>query len=551
MLKKFFILQTDKINRFLSLFRKNNWAQIAVIFGSLLIFAGLSLAVFLFSLNSFLFLAQYPETSQPIIIYSLAVTFILSFLLVFVSAIVASLGGLFQREDNILLFSLPIETAIIFESRLIDIIILSSWPIFIFAVPLVFGFSKAFKMSLTSSFVFLAGLLFLTVFANLLGIVSSLLISQFARIGKKSKILRIAALISLPLIAGALIKFLLPNQLLDNLESLTVEQITWLLRHQTLMAKYLPTTWLVEVIFYWDKNLSPVLAGFFRLTFSILVISFLTSQLRKKFYLRSVSQTMEGRFIAGPQDITPGKYRSFPYILKGKMGALTEKDWLLIFRSPGQFFQLLFIVFLQILYFLIISRLPVNRIGYLFPFWYKNQLVALNLLFANYLASILAMRFFFPMISLEGQSSWIVWSSPLPRIKLFWQKFISSFLLLLAWLTTSTFFAAAVFKIAFFSQWQLFLINLPVSLTITAITLGMGAIKPNFWEKNPEKLSTNPGGILATTVCLVYNGLISLVLFYQKDLFSPARQLFIWSVSLLIILPIFYQVAKRINKYQI
>jgi len=307
------------------------------------------------------------------------------------------------------------------------------------------------------------------------------------------------------------------------------------------------------LIYFWNKD--PIVASN-NLTFlslSLLTVTVIILLLSKNYFLRAIDKMAIGKFIAAPHDTTPKKTRPFPYLLKGKIGALTEKDWLVVFRSPGQFFQLAFIIFLEIAYFLIITRVPFQRVKSLFPFWYEKRLSALNFLFLNYLTSVLAMRFLFPMISLEGHSSWVIWSSPISRMKIFWQKYISSFLVLLAWLTVSAFLSLKLLPVSQINNWSLFSINLPISLTITAITLGIGAIKPNFWEKNPEKLSTSPGGIMATVLCLGYIGIVSLFLFTQKrgGISSPLIYLAVWLISLFIAFPIFLQVSRKIKRYEV
>jgi ABC-2 type transport system permease protein len=340
---------------------------------------------------------------------------------------------------------------------------------------------------------------------------------------------------------------------LTNLESLSLPEIAQLLKHQALLSPFLPTTWLVNLVSFWQKDPLLGLKNLLFLFFSYLVLLVLVLILRGKFYLQAVGKTSQGRFIAASWDEVKKKARAFPYVLKGRMGALTEKDWLVVFRTPNQIFQIAFIVFLEIVYLLIIIRLPLTRLRRLFPNWYQDQLLVFNFLFVNYLTSVFSMRFLFPMISLEGHSAWIVWSAPIKRMKVFWQKFLSSFLIILIWLEISTFLSIKTFRLSLFTQWPLFLINLPLSLTMVAISLGMGAIKPNFWEKNPEKLSTSPGGIMATTLCLVYIGGISFLAFVQKEanIFNPLIHLAVWLISLFIAMPILLQVSQRIKRYEV
>ncbi len=547
----FFILQVNKTKRLLSIFKQRDWAKLLVVTGSLLIFLLIAVGVYFFSLFNFKFLNQYPESSQPVIVYSLAVTAILTAVLILFSSIITSLGTFFQRDDNLLVFSLPLKTATIFESRLLDTIFLSSWPLFVFGLPFILGYGVAFRLDLFSVLLFLIGIFLLGLISSFLGILLALVISRsFGYL--KSRLIWILMLVAIPFLGIGLIKLLLPAEILTSLGKLSLEEISVLVGRQTFLNEALPTTWLVNLVYFWQKSSQWGLVNLIRLLllYSGLIGAFFL--VRDRFYFKAVNKTAEGRFIAAPWDVTKENPRPFPYLLKGKMGVLTEKDWLVIFRSPAQIFQLGFILFLQFFYFLIIVRIPLQRFEESLFDWYKNRLVIVNFLMINYLVTVFAMRFFFPMISLEGQSSWVIWSAPIRRMKVFWQKFISSFLIIFVWLEAMIILSSQVLALPVGRQWPLILVNLPVALCLVAITLGIGTIKPNFWEKNPEKLSTSAGGIVATLICLVYLSLVAFFLASQNEglSFLPVYGV-IWLISGLTATPILFWVSHKIYQYEV
>ncbi|MFC1726979.1 hypothetical protein ACFL0Y_00480 [Patescibacteria group bacterium] len=550
--KAFFILLGNQFLRFWSFFKHRQWPRILVMIIILVFMFILAIGIFFFSYTTFSFFGQYQDINQPIVIYSLAITFILTFVLTFFSSLITALGTLFQRDDNRLIFSWPIEIESIFELRLIDTALLSSWPLLTLTLPVIFGYGFALNLSLPVICLFILVTLFLALSATLLGVLLATLISRpWGNL--KSKTVWLGALGIIPFLGWGLIQLLLPSKLTQNLGQLEIAQISQLLDQQFLMNPFLPTTWAVKFVSLWP--LDPILGmrnwfflfGFF--TFILIALLLV----RGKFYRKAVDKTAVGRFIAAPWDKVYKKAKPFPYLLKGKFGALTEKDWLVIFRSSPQLFQLGFIVFLQLVYFLVINRVPAHRFGQVFENGSPIQLILTNFLFVNFLASVLAMRFFFPMISLEGHSSWIIWSAPIKRIKIFWQKFLSSFLVILAWMTISTLFSIKSLGLPFGQYWFLFLINLPLGLTLVMITLGVGTLKPNFWEKNPEKLSTTPGGILATFLCLAYTLCLSLGIFFLKEVYALNQlwfHLFSWLVSGLVFLPILKLIPQKINQYE-
>ena len=534
----------------MALFKRRDWARFLVMIAFILIFLLLAGGVFFFSLTSFIFLGEYPKYNQPVITYSLAVTFVLTALLTLASSMITSLGALFQKEDNPLLFSLPIKTITIFESRLLDTIFLSNWPLFVFAFPLILGYGRALRLGLFTTLLFLVGIFFLTLSSTLLGALIALFISRLWG-NLKSKFLMLFLVFAIPVLGIGLIGFLLPSQLIGNLGELSIGEISQLLSRQVIMSQFLPTTWLVNLVYYGPSNLRLSLENLLALILLYLPILAALYLLRDKFYLQAVNKTAEGRFIAAPWDVVEKPGRPFPYLLPGRMGALTEKDWLVILRSSPQLFQLGFILFIEIIYLLIISRIPVERFERVFPDWHSGKLVMINFFFIGYLVSVFAMRYVFPMISLEGQSSWIVWSAPIKRIKIFWQKLISSFLIIFLWMEASALILIKILGLPLLPQWPLLLANLPLALTITFITLGIGAIKPNFWERNPEKLSTSPGGLVATAACLGYIAVVTFFVFVQKEPLSFLPHLAVWLISGLVIFPILLLVYQRINLYEI
>jgi hypothetical protein len=546
----FFTLQANKLTRVVALFKQRNWARLLVMMAFLAIFFLLAGGVFLFSLMTFIFLGGYPEYNQPVITYSLAITFVFTAVLILASSMITSLGTLFQREDNSLLFSSPIEIGTIFESRLLDTIFLSIWPLFVFAFPLILGYGRAFRLGFSTIFLFLVGLFFLALSSTLLGAIVALFISRLWG-NLKGKFLMLFLLLVIPALGISLIGILLPSQLMGNLGELSIGEISQLLSRQVIMTKFLPTTWLVNLVYFGPSNLRFGLENLLALILFYLPILATLYLLRDKFYYGAVNKTAEGRFIAAPWDVVEKRARPFPYLLPGRMGALTEKDWLVTLRSSPQLFQLGFIFFLELIYFLVISRIPMEKFAQALPDWQPEKLVMINFFFIGYLVSVFAMRYVFPLISLEGQSSWIVWSAPIKRIKIFWQKLISSFLIIFLWMETSALILIKILGLPLAPQWPLLLVNLPLALTITFITLGIGAIKPNFWERNPEKLSTSPGGLAATAACLGYIAVVTFFLFVQKEPFSFMPHLAVWFISGLVISPILFLVYQRINQYEI
>jgi len=110
---------------------------------------------------------------------------------------------------------------------------------------------------------------------------------------------------------------------------------------------------------------------------------------------------------------------------------------------------------------------------------------------------------------LEGKSLWILKASPMNLSKLFKEKF---------WLSFVIFFTITE-VVAFVSNYYLsqslsftlittaFLILM--SLSLISIALGLGAVYPQFHERNPMRISSSAGGIITVVVSLFYVGIMA------------------------------------------
>jgi ABC-2 type transport system permease protein len=122
--------------------------------------------------------------------------------------------------------------------------------------------------------------------------------------------------------------------------------------------------------------------------------------------------------------------------------------------------------------------------------------------------STLSTRFIYPLFSLEGRRLWISGLAPFPLTRVFWIKliffagsiafmtsllmFLSGTSLLLPWATIFRFMAAICL----------------VSFGLTALSLGLGVLFPNYNEQNPSKIVSGFGG----TLCLILNFIFILIL---------------------------------------
>jgi ABC-2 type transport system permease protein len=129
----------------------------------------------------------------------------------------------------------------------------------------------------------------------------------------------------------------------------------------------------------------------------------------------------------------------------------------------------------------------------------------LNLGLAGFVLASIAARFVFPAISLEGRQMWLLRSSPLDLRALLWAKYWVGTIPLLVLALVITVFTNVLLKASPFMMavgvGTIFLLTLAIS----ALALGFGALYPQFETENAAQIPTSFGGLvfMMTTIALL------------------------------------------------
>jgi len=551
-MKTLLYLQLKKIKLLLKIFKDKKWPQIIVFFSFLFIALIMAGFTYLFSLNSFNFLKLYPEFQQSLSFYLLNIWFFIIFILILGSGIISAIAVLFDQNDDRLLLAFPIKTQVIFESRFLNLLFLNSWPILVFGIPSLYAFSQSFNLSsclfLTSCFALIFLLFISTVIVSIISILLVLLIGRATK-----KLLAPFLLLSIPLLAHFVSEILLPPHLIENFHNVDIQQIGQFLKALPINSPLLPSNWIVKFITGLPLNKPSSFINLFKLISLFMVLLFILYKLIEEKYFQALAKAKEGKFIAGPQDKIKRGFskKNFPYFLKGLWGAFWEKDILTNLRSKTETSQALFLIFLLSLYLLILAKIPLVLLEKNLVQFSRYTLIKMNFAVICYFITIFALRYIFPSFGLEGQSAWLIWSAPFDKQKLYLQKQTSAWLFLSVISTFISFISGAILQLSIpLILGQTFLLII-IGLAISAINLGIGALLPNFEEKNPEKISTSFGGLLSTTISLSFIGLTNFLVFSFREhgFVNPACHLIILANGLLIALILGELGIDKIKKY--
>jgi len=244
----------------------------------------------------------------------------------------------------------------------------------------------------------------------------------------------------------------------------------------------------------------PLTTALLMLTGPSLVI--ITGWLAMWIYREGWSKAQEGRRARISRSGTFGWFietgsRLFP----SSMRAMVIKDVKTFFRDATQWSQLLLLAAIMVVYIfnfrvLPLHSLPVNQ------FKLINYVSFVNLGLAAFVVSAVAVRFVFPAVSLEGRAWWVVRSSPLEIEPYLWSKFFVSFLPLViiaeVLLGVTNYLLGVSAFMTILGVWSI----LMMTVGITGMGVGMGAMHPKFHVENAAQISVSYGGVVYMVIAM-------------------------------------------------
>ncbi len=480
------------------------------------------LGAYWFFYRSFDYLSEQPQIGAALMNRILSIGFLTFFSMLFASNIITALSTLYRSPEVTYLMTTPAPVIDIFTLKSIENIFFSSWAILILGSPIVFAYGVAMDApKLYYPLVITTMLIFIVVPASF-GISATVLFSRFfARLRLRHVMILAVSIFTLVMVI--FLTYVRPNVIvLEETEDLS--QVNRFLDTLPASTSFLsPSSWLTR-IFNEAINLNLAEAGFYFLVLlSTAMMTFqVTYWLGERFYYRSwtdslVAKELQAMEVARRQQIRHSwLWGAFPKIYR----TLLEKDSMIFWRDPTQWSQLLILVILLIFYIVNLRNLP-SQITHLF---WKTMISFFNFGFTGYVLATVSVRFVYPAISLEGRNFWVIGTAPIRLSTIFWGKFWQTFVVFFfcaqALVTISNYMLRVepiVYYVGFFGTTMM-------SMTLTAISLGMGAVFPYFKERNPSRIASSAGGLVTVLISLIYVAVVVIILaqplhFYFRSLF--------------------------------
>ena len=441
------------------------------------------------------------EEIGPLLASKLLGLALLSFLsILLLSNVITALSSFFLAKDLDLLVSSPVDWLQVYLAKLGETLVHSSWMVALMAVPIFTAYGVIYDGG------WFFGPFAVLVFVPILvmpAVVGSAFTLILVNVFPARRTRDLLSIIAIAAGGGVVLLFRIirPERLArpEGFQSL-LDFIT-LLRTPT--SPFLPSEWASDAVMGWlvgPFDWFPLLV----LWSSAAATMVLGAALHYRLYPSGFTKAQEGaeRFVKGWvwQAVLGPLFRP----LSVSKREFVIKDLKLFFRDTTQWSQLILLAVLVVIYLFNIRALPLFT-GEQVPFVLVTVVSFLNLGLAGFVLAAIAARFVFPAISLEGRQMWLLRSSPLDLKALLWSKYWVGTVPLLVLALVITVFTNVILKATPFMMavgvGTIFLLTLAIS----ALALGFGALYPQFETENAAQIPTSFGGLvfMMTTVALL------------------------------------------------
>ena len=439
----------------------------------------------------------------------LSMVLITFFSILVFSNIVTSLSTYYLSGELEILHAAPVRIESIYRAKFIETLMDSSWMTIIYGLPVFIAYGTVFKAGPA----YYAGLLltmapFIVIPAALGILVTMLLVSAFP--ARRARDILVLLGLLFFVVIYILFRLLRPEQLVDPDAFPTLVQYLTSLRGP--VSPLVPSSWVSDALAPLLRKRSGDVVFFLLMLWSTSAAGFIIGEWTcGRIYYAGWTRSQEGKKAKlSRSSFADRLFRLAVLPFRGKTRAIVLKDLRIFFRDTSQWSQLFLLLALMIVYIYSFRLLPLER-SPLPTIFLQNLISFLNLGMVGFVTSAVAVRFVFPAVSLEGESFWIVRSSPLKLKDFLWAKFWSSVLPLLLLAEALIVLSNVLLKVSTLMMAIGIVTVFLMTFGITALGVGMGAIFPRFRYENVAQIPTGFGGIVYMLVTMLFIGaLISL-----------------------------------------
>lgn len=480
------------------------------------------LGAFFFFYRIFLYLYRTPPVGPILVDRIFSGAFVVFLAMLFMSAVIASLSTFYRSEELEFLMSRPVEVNAIFMAKFVENTIYASWATLLAGIPLIAAYGLASKAGWFFYPLAMIGLFLFVLIPGALGASCLLLLARFFPTLKRRELMFILA----GLIVVGLFLFIRVVQpygfsIADTDDIVKLE--AYLRNMKGVSWPYLPSTWMVQVaVEARGGSLFESVYHILLLLSSAAMATAVAALVASVVYYAGWSRSLESSSARGGVRVQrAGAPVMLDRLSRATGSLLLAKDVRLFYRDPAQWAQGAILLVLLAVYVL---SLRDARLHFYTVFW-RTVIAFINLGFTGYIMATLAIRFVFPAVSIESSTFWILRSSPLSTRRFLIEKFVLNGVIALVLVEI-----LAICSNLLLGVEGLIIVVSAVAafffaMSLTSLSIGLGALFPMMGERNASKIASGPGGILAAIASLGYVAMVVTILARPAYVYSMAKLL--------------------------
>jgi ABC-2 type transport system permease protein len=396
------------------------------------------------------------------------------------SNIIASISSFYLSKDMPFLLARPLGVPDILRFKTFMTLANSSWMVAVFLTPVLIAYGTCYRApAMYYLFMPLAFSMYLLMAAGLGISIAHLLTRVFP--ARRSRDIFVGAIIVLFLVFYFVIRSALPHDL--SAPEAVIGPFIKFAPDSPLFPDY----WITRGVFPLLLGKKPDVFYVFVLFINAVFFLLLSSVAGRVFFLSNIERLLPSEKKSGV-----GLLRRF---YPRRSLAPFYKDTISFFRDKGQWSQIFVILALIAVYIYNFRSLPLEMIAGATSFG-KEIMAVINMVMAGLVLSAVAARFLYTSVSLEGMAFWVVRTSPVGLrrfvcLKLLYGCIPLAFLMVA--LVTLTNSALAVKGPLMLASVGTILI---LSISISGLATGLGAVYPNFRYENIASVSVSAGAMV-------------------------------------------------------
>lgn len=406
------------------------------------------------------------------------------------SNVVTSLSSFFLSDDLDLLLAVPVATSSIYYAKFVETLVLSSWMVAVFGLPVLLAFGIVWKAGIIYYALALAMEIPFLLIPAAIGTMLTMTLVKVFPARRARDLLVILSLI----VAGAvfmMFRLMKPEQFVNATARINLWE--GVLSFEA--NDFVPSEWFTRIMMEVLHNRPIPIFNLLLLAFTGLALVVIGEWLAEFIYRDGWSKAQEGkRAPISRSGVFSIFIRAVSSLFPSSIRHIVVKDLKTFFRDATQWGQLFLLAAIMVVYVfnfkaLPLASLPINQ------FKLVNWVSFVNLALASFVVSAVSVRFVYPMVSLEGRSWWVIASSPLNERNYLWSKFMVSILPLLFLSELLLIVTNILLKVSPFMMWLSAGGIFVMTFGITGLGVGMGALYPRFNVENAAQISVSYGGV--------------------------------------------------------